>query len=110
MCTSTRPNLPLLLMAAAMIAASNAGPPTDVAEPQIWRAQLVDGTMQGSCSQYLRDCQSGTGHCLVPDFNVVYRSDEFGAYPPVLFWGKTLLGGASVSTAGCAQCTARSLP
>ena len=98
--TFNRPNVPLLRMAAAMIAASNAGPSADLAQPQTWRAQLIDGTMQGSCSQYLRDCQSGTGHCLVPDFTVVYRSDEFGAYPPVLFWGTTLLGGASVSTCG----------
>jgi hypothetical protein len=88
----------LLLFTVAAVIAGIAD--IGAAEPQIWRAQLIDGTMQGSCSQYLRDCQSGTGHCLVPDFTVVYRSDEFGAYPPVLFWGKTLLGGASVSTCG----------
>ena len=90
----------LLFIVAAVDSVSAAASTASVADKQTWRAQLIDGTMQGSCSQYLRDCQSGTGHCLVPDFTVVYRSDEFGAYPPVLFWGKTLLGGASVSTCG----------
>ena len=109
--TSPRPCTRLFLVAATMIAVAlaepladtNAGLPNEDAGSQTWRAQLIDGTMRGTCSQYLRHCQSGAGHCLVPDITVVYHNDEFGAYPPVLFWGKTLLGGASVSTAGCVE-------
>ena len=43
MCASTMLNVSLLLLAAAMITAASAGPPSDIAEPQIWRAQLIDG-------------------------------------------------------------------
>ena len=94
-------SLVLLFLLAATVYADAATSPTAVAaDRQVWRAKLIDGTLQGSCSQYLSDCQSGQGLCLVSDFTVVYRNDEFGAYPPVLFWGKTLLGGASVSTCG----------
>jgi hypothetical protein len=60
----------LLFIAAAVDSVPASASPASVADKQIWRAQLVDGTMQGSCSQYLRDCQSGTGHFLVPDFTV----------------------------------------
>jgi hypothetical protein len=87
---------PLLLLLAIALAAAAAA----AAGQQTWHATLIAGSQQGGCGQ------NPFNFVLVDDFTVVYRGDDFGAYPPVLFADASsngvYLGGALASAAGYA--------